>query len=438
MKKNRHLEAAWFCLLLSGFYLLGMPGSSYAYHDGGVAYCEGCHTMHNSVNNQAVTTTAGAAQFNGHNYLLIGSDQGSTCLNCHATAGSSGPDGYHIATYPVPPNGQPPTQMTPGGDFAWLRKSYSWTTSYGAPGFSNGENHGHSIIAADYGFTADTTITKSPGGSYPASHLTCLSCHDPHGKYRIVGTSATIVTTSLGTAVLPICNSGSYGAQPTSTCAVGTYRLLAGIGYQPASLSGSYAFSYNSFFAVAPQTYNRAESLSDTRVAYGKDVSFWCANCHLDVHSAFGNNEHPTGQQLTSLQVSNYNAYLKSGNFTGTSATSYTSMVPFQTNASTNISQLALLTNSTAGPTTSDKVMCLTCHRAHASGWDSMTRWNMDSTFLTVAGAYPGTDAQGKGAYGEYAMGRTQAEIQATFYGRPASAYASYQRSLCNRCHLKD
>ena len=44
----------------------------------------------------------------------------------------------------------------------------------------------------------------------------------------------------------------------------------------------------------------------------------------------------------------------------------------------------------------------------------------------------------GEGGYGQYNNGKTQAEIQATFYDRPATAYATYQRSLCNKCHAKD
>ncbi len=113
-------------------------------------------------------------------------------------------------------------------------------------------------------------------------------------------------------------------------------------------------------------------------------------------------------------------------------------MVPFQIDNGTDLTQLRNLTTSKAGPQASDRVMCLSCHRAHASGWDSISRWNNKSTFLTVAGDYPGIDAGGNGAYGEYANGRTKAETQATFYGRPASIYATYQRSLCNKCHPKD
>jgi hypothetical protein len=198
------------------------------------------------------------------------------------------------------------------------------------------------------------------------------------------------------------------------------------------------AFGYEAFIAVAPTDYNRSEAASDTRVAYGKDVSLWCANCHEQIHSAFSGG-HPSGQTLGPAGYDqNYNVYVKTGSLTGNSSTAFTSMVPFQTDNTTNLTTLKNATTSKAGPVYNDKVMCLTCHRAHASGWDSGTRWNVNSTFLTVAGAYPGTDASGPGSNADYAQGRTQAEIQATFYGRPASVYATYQRSLCNKCHVKD
>jgi hypothetical protein len=83
----------------------------------------------------------------------------------------------------------------------------------------------------------------------------------------------------------------------------------------------------------------------------------------------------------------------------------------------------------------SPNVMCLSCHRAHASGWDYMTRWNMKAEFLVYKSLYPGTD---NGSPPEMAQGRTAMEAQRTFYGRPSSVYAGYQRSLCNKCHAKD
>ena len=91
-------------------------GNAYAFHSGGVAECEGCHSMHNSFEGSANVT--GKAQFTGGPYLLKASDQAGTCLNCHQSADTA-PTGYHISTAGVTPyDSTTPVEMTPGGDFA--------------------------------------------------------------------------------------------------------------------------------------------------------------------------------------------------------------------------------------------------------------------------------------------------------------------------------
>jgi hypothetical protein len=72
---------------------------------------------------------------------------------------------------------------------------------------------------------------------------------------------------------------------------------------------------------------------------------------------------------------------------------------------------------------------------AHTSGWDSMTRWNMEAEFIVYGGRYPGID---NSSSAQYAQGRTTVEMQKTFYDRGAGSFATYQRSLCNKCHNKD
>ena len=88
-----------------------------------------------------------------------------------------------------------------------------------------------------------------------------------------------------------------------------------------------------------------------------------------------------------------------------------------------------------SGPGSGDRVSCFSCHRAHASGFEYALRWNPESEFLTYNGLWPGTD---NGSPPQFARGRTEAEMQQAYYDRLASTFATYQRSLCNKCHAKD
>jgi hypothetical protein len=214
--------------------------------------------------------------------------------------------------------------------------------------------------------------------------------------------------------------------------------------------------------AVAPATYNQSEATNEVRVAYGSGMSEWCANCHAAIHNNnvnAGNTAliHPAGNSALLTATANdlngnasgttiaaiYNAYKTSGDLTGTSADSYTSLVPYE-EGTKDIAALAAHARNdgsmTGGPSTGkENVMCLSCHRAHASGWQSMARWNNKSEFVTIGGEYPGTDAAGAEAKGgQFNDGMTQAQYKAAMYDRPATKFAYVQRSLCNKCHAKD
>jgi predicted CXXCH cytochrome family protein len=92
------------------------------------------------------------------------------------------------------------------------------------------------------------------------------------------------------------------------------------------------------------------------------------------------------------------------------------------------------MTAGSNDPVGSDKMICLTCHRAHASGWQNALRWNPESEFVTYAGLYPGTDNPSS----NYARGHSAAEAQAAHYDRPVTGFGTYQRVLCNKRHIKD
>jgi predicted CXXCH cytochrome family protein len=403
-------------VLTATLLALGVSGMAYAFHSGGVAECGGCHSMH------APT---------GNSFLLVNSDQSSTCLSCHEHQGDTGPSSYHVSTNSADmPAGTAPLQRTPGGDFGWLKKTYNFTVR-GTPTTEEGQTHGHNIVALDHGYVADTTNTTAPGGgTFQASDLACTSCHDPHGKYRRLSTGV------IQKDGAPIKASGSYTNattnEPDATNAVGVYRLLAGDGYSKGGVTFTGVPA-----AKVPSSYNQSEASTQVRVAYGVATTnghvkwgTWCSTCHPNNHSD-GNYVHPVDTGMSSDKViSNYTKYVKSGDMNGTQATAFTSLVPFATNSGnyTDLATLATVSPTSAGPNSGDQVTCLSCHRAHASGFPFMLRWSMENEFMVVNGAYQTQQ-----------RGRATLESRAGYYDRlETPTFASYQRVLCNKCHAQD
>ncbi len=404
------------------------------FHNGGTGACDGCHSKSNTTAPSGSTGTQPTEPSRG---MFNGQDPGSTCLLCHtAPKGLKQPTGYYVATNNEDlVGGLPPSQLTPGGDFGWIKKTYRWSTKEASSvkdGLSQGDSHGHNIVAAQFGYNPDFTNITAPGGEYPADKLTCTSCHDPHGTYR------RLADASISTAInIPIIASGSYKSSPNPDAghAVGAYRLLGGKGYSPKITASPVVFTANPPAAIAPDIYNKVESkLNETRVAYGSDMSEWCQNCHSP-------HNHPSsnGAKLSTEVIKTYNSYVASGDLTGSKTTSFSSLVPFETGTKDYV-ELNRLAGSgegidMSGPKSGDNIMCLTCHRAHASGWDAITRWNTKSELIVYDGKYPGIDIS---TPSYLAQGRTSIETRKAYYDRPIETFALYQRGLCSKCHAKD
>lgn len=353
------------------------PPAANAFHEGGAGYCEGCHDLHGSAESSQEPDGTPATSA-----LLRGSDASSTCLGCHAET----EEPHNILS-------QSGSAFTPGGDFYWLTRSYSWSEN-GLWLSSPADSHGHNVVAADYRLTADLRRSVAPGGGFLAENLSCISCHDPHGR-------------SMGNG-----NGGISGFES------GSYRLLGGRGYDRAGAESG--FLSDAPVAIAPSRWRETDG---NHVDYGSGMSEWCANCHGSMQGG-PDAQHPAGEDaaFSSWTASVYSAYLGSGDFSGSASFSYLALVPFER----GVSDTSLLdTASTEGPEAGiSNVMCLTCHRAHASAFRSIGRWDFQATFLVDS--HPGSEA---GA----------ADARNSYYGRDIAAeFGPYQRSLCNKCHASD
>jgi cytochrome c553 len=357
MKTLKLTAAALFGVVLAST-------GAFAFHDGGVAECAGCHTMHNSQDGVDITDPG------GYPYLLKAANSTDQCLSCHASYGQFyNGDGWG-----------------PGGDFYWLKQTFTWS-AHGSPHASTGDSHGHNVISPANGILADQTLLTAPGGTFDSDQLTCTSCHDPHGNQNF----NLLYDSTLG----PIYPGGRYNFTADAPIAWGNgRRTFVGSG---------------------------GEETNSQHTIYGSGMSDWCANCHTNFHSDNTTNfVHDVEEDLNGLS-STYNAYVSSDDLTGGSqGTAYWGLVPFEdVDADSTLDP----GNYTAGPAANDQVMCLTCHRAHASAFPDIARWDMAETF--IADSHPQATDGGVGAN----------DLTNMYYGY---TFVQNQRSLCNKCHAKD
>jgi hypothetical protein len=364
--------------------------------------------MHNSLRGAAIVTVL--PQYQAGPFLLQGIDVSTACFNCHEGTGgneqvsTSGVD----STLTVLPNNFDKA----GGDFSWIK------TTTG----DNSMNRGHSVVSVSYGYTADTVRTVAPGGTYLAEDLGCTGCHDPHGRFRRLNDG----TITLGGA--PIQGSGSHGEVPNAGLAVGAYRLLGGSGYTPRSSTVAVTFGNNPPAAAALNFGN------NDMVAYGSDMSEWCSNCHLGIFedgfiSGEAGHRHPAAnsEKLTAELVNNYNNYVGTGIVGGSPATArYNRLVPFEEGNADWAALGVHAANTVNTPAdASSNVMCLSCHRVHASGFGSLGRFDFGSELVTDAtGGWEPVDGVSNITY-----------IMRAYNN---NTFGSAQRTLCNKCHAQD
>lgn len=166
---------------------------------------------------------------------------------------------------------------------------------------------------------SDGVLTQSPGGGFAAADEICTDCHEPHG------------------------------GGPANT-----YRLLK---KKPGNWAGS------DLLVTGEESHAGSDETETNAPEYHSGFSAWCAACHGGFHGSdltdpdVGDNtswiRHPNGRVLGNEIAGNYGA-------------SYDWQHPVED----------VDANGTVSST--DKVLCLSCHRVHGTPYRDSTRW--DST----------------------------------------------------------
>jgi predicted CXXCH cytochrome family protein len=326
---------------------LGLPEIGFAFHEKGVANCEGCHTTHDSADGDPVIRATPS------DWGLLKSNPTDLCLTCHAGQ-SAGVMGRNPLL--------PPPELG-GGNFVFLLEDNLNDAPDGALRPIPGHAAGHNLVAPEHGLEADPRYSFSPGGNFPSEQMGCTSCHDPHGNAN--------------------------------------FRMLNGAG--PVQ-DGRFVFAEPAPDAEGVDLSSAGESRFN-HTAYRRGMSRWCGNCHGQYHQyGLTGFKHPTEGLLTGAEQTQYELYDGDDNPTGGMATSaYLPEVPFE-DAQASI-------ESRFGPSASSRVMCLTCHRAHATSAPAAGRWDFRVAALLNDGVVSGS------------------------YRIPSPYRARSQGTLCSKCH---
>jgi hypothetical protein len=334
------------CLIFALFATLFFTSSAEAVVTGP---CYNCHTMHNSQGGSAVAKDdSGSLTVTPYGSLLIYS-----CVGCHSkTDAATWKDSFTNA--PIVLNTNEPTYGAKGlaaGNFYYV----SGTT----------DNTGHNVFSNNPDNTPPALGNTPPGGTALTAQLRCAGTWGCHGHNGRQG-GDTAVDDQTGAM------KGAHHGDDTPPLAASltdvskNYRFLLGIKGKEDS-----DWEYDNTNTSHNEYQGSTSSATNT-------ISYLCGECHGKFHTWIGGASevgtaspwlrHPTDILLPSDASKEYKNY-----------TSYSMVAPLARPDPDNVANTTVVTPGT------DIIMCLSCHRAHASPYFKMMRWDYKSSSLSTA-----------------------------------------------------
>jgi len=299
--------------------------------------CSDCHTMHNSQDGEPTAYQLNSsysgfeANYFSNEFLLI-----SDCTGCHTSTGNS----TIVNNVPVVFNTGAFNNPLAGGNFNYVRTD---------------DANGHNVTGIKQQDAA-LGITP-PGGSAMSSQLTCAGEYGCHGNRNAGKNDYTAMEGA---------HHEDDTAGITGTSAGLSYRFLKGIhGKEDSNWEQDNTnTSHNEYKGLTASSSNK------------ESISYLCAVCHGNFHTWEGGasevgTQSPWLRHPTDIELKSTDEYA--------SYTTYSMVAPV---ARPDPGSVADTTTVTPG---TDVIMCLSCHRAHASPYYKMLRWDYKNTDISTA-----------------------------------------------------
>ncbi|MEW6584945.1 MAG: cytochrome c3 family protein [Nitrospirota bacterium] len=325
--------------------------------------CSNCHTMHNSQNNAPMNWDSNPVP----NPTLLRGD----CIGCHGQGTANNIEFAGTTPQVVHTNA---TDLA-GGNFAYITGGKPIDASDSGATTSTA---GHNVV--ELGVPETTAAMFPPPGDehsqvgITAATFTCAGTLGCHGDRTLAGSMAAVRGSHhVNDSVLKFgtINEGGQGG----TTAL-SYRFLNGVhGGEDADWQATVTDSDHNEYKGAT---GGVESGSPS-VPGGNTVSGLCAECHGNFHGEAADIgtgpwlRHPTDIVLPATATKEYQYYNNCAG--GGAACMYSPAAPVARAAIPN----AVSNQTTPGPATNDCiVMCLSCHKAHATANADILRWNYE------------------------------------------------------------
>jgi len=398
------------------------------YHSYDGLICTDCHTLHNSENGATINnTTLGGTQLNRE--LLKRGDWTDMCLSCHTEGSNTSATallaGVENTGWLAPPvmsiNGTYTGGSMPAGDFFFSKQDAKKGHN---PSYTKGAvltGSGTSLL-----MPSDPTLKALPPGGVAITdgEWSCHSCHGMHSRFSDTYSAWRQVKRKVNGKVV----TGNETAGTVET--TGGTSGATSAGFEPImsnSRGNIIGTNYNNVRADG-NPLEGADLLlpeSDTnKNVYRGGFSSFCSACHGDFHGGTGETRatdngktnigltwqrHPTNMKMNETGVTMTNSSNPSGS--KYSITTYTKQVSnaqgtapnpvgydyryplVQDNADFTVKSATASWATSGTAVGTSRIMCLTCHKAHASQYDNMTRWDANAHSFLPNGAVSGVGA---------------------------------------------